>query len=96
MLYLPYISSSARQGETTSPLLLANSDTPPVRERLRHLVIGSPEGVRSVIHRLHVLGYSEQALWSQLVTIPESGMMITPAQGESFSLLRRDGPELRG
>ena len=49
-----------------------------------------------MIHSLHVLGYAEQALWSQLVTIPESGIMITPAQGEVFSLLRRDGPELRG
>ncbi|MGD1857593.1 MAG: hypothetical protein ACFB2W_25435 [Leptolyngbyaceae cyanobacterium] len=93
MLYLPYVSS-ARQGEATSPLLLTNPAARP--ERLRHLVIGSPERVRSVIHRLHVLNYAEQALWSQLVTIPESGMMITPAQGEVFSLLRRDGPELRG
>ncbi|MBE9067387.1 hypothetical protein IQ260_12040 [Leptolyngbya cf. ectocarpi LEGE 11479] len=95
MLYLPYVSS-ARQGEATSPLLLASPAAQTGRERLRHLVIGSPEGVRSVIHSLHVLRYAEQALWSQLVTIPESGMMITPAQGEMFSLLRRDGPELRG
>lgn len=93
MLYLPYVSS-AHRGEATSPLLLANPAARP--ERLRHLVIGSPAGVRSVIHSLHVLGYAEQALWSQLVTIPESGMMITPAQGEVFSLLRRDGPEVRG
>ena len=75
-----------------NPLRLANPTPQPERERLRHLVIGSPEGVRSTIHTLHVLGYAEQATWSQLVTIPESGILITPAQGEVFSLLRRDGP----
>ncbi|MGG6238648.1 hypothetical protein ACQ4N7_08405 [Nodosilinea sp. AN01ver1] len=93
MLCLPFLASSARAGAAT-PLLLANPDLPPERERLRHLVIGSPEGVRSTIHTLHVLGYAEQATWSQLVTIPESGILITPAQGEVFSLLRRERPRL--
>ncbi|WP_236146367.1 hypothetical protein [Leptolyngbya iicbica] len=51
---------------------------------------GSPEGVRSVIHRLHKLQYAEQATWSQAIAIPESGILITPEQGEVFSLLRRD------
>ena len=94
MLCLPFLASSARRGAATRPLLLANPDLPPERERLRHLVIGSPEGVRSTIHTLHVLGYAEQATWSQLVTIPESGILITPEQGEVFSLLRRERPRL--
>ncbi len=72
------------------PLPLANPSPQPGRERLRHLVIGSPEGVRSTINLLHVLTYAEQATWSQLVTIPRSGILITPEQGEVFSLLRRD------
>jgi hypothetical protein len=72
------------------PLHLANPQTQPERERLLHLVIGSPEGVRSVIHTLHKLQYAEQSTWSQMITIPESGVMITPEQGEVFSLLRRD------
>jgi len=57
-----------------------------------------PEGLRSVIHTLHKLQYAEQATWSQVIlrrsgsaiTIPESGILITPEQGEVFSLLRRD------
>jgi hypothetical protein len=90
MLCLPYLVSSARRGEVTNPLLLANPEVQPERERLRHLVIGSPEGVRATINQLHVLHYADQATWSQLVTIPRSGILITPEQGEVFSLLRRD------
>ena len=70
-----------------SPLHLANPS--PRRERLRHLVIGSPDGVRSTIHTLHVLNYAEQMTWSQLIAIPESGILITPEQGEAFSYLIR-------
>ncbi|MFQ4140493.1 hypothetical protein PGN35_029675 [Nodosilinea sp. PGN35] len=73
-----------------NPLQLASPIAQPGRERLRHLVVGSPEGVRSTINLLHVLTYAEQATWSQLVTIPPSGILITPEQGEVFSLLRRD------
>lgn len=90
MLCLPFLVSQARRGEATNPLLLANSQDQPERERLLHLVVGSPDGVRSAIHTLHVLNYAEQATWSQLITIPRSGILITPEQGEVFSLLRRD------
>jgi hypothetical protein len=74
-----------------NPLHLANPRPQPGRERLRHLVIGSPEGVRGAINHLHLLSYAEQREWSRFVTIPESGILITPEQGEVFSLLRRDG-----
>jgi hypothetical protein len=90
MLCLPYLLSSARQREATSPLLLANSEAQLERLRLRHLVIGSPDGVRGAINHLHLLRYAEQREWSRLVPIPESGILITPEQGEVFSLLRRD------
>ncbi|WP_052050741.1 hypothetical protein [Leptolyngbya sp. KIOST-1] len=93
MLCLPFLAASARAGAAT-PLLLANPDLPPERERLRHLVIGSPEGVRGAINHLHLLRYAEQREWSQLVTIPPSGILITPEQGEVFSLLRRERPRL--
>ncbi|MBE9113582.1 hypothetical protein IQ273_29860 [Nodosilinea sp. LEGE 07298] len=73
-----------------NPLRLANPSPQPGRERLRHLVIGSPEGVRATINLLHVLRYAEQATWSQLVIVPRSGILITPELGEVFSLLRRD------
>jgi hypothetical protein len=45
--------------------------------------------IASVIHTLHKLQYAEQATWSQVITIPESGMLITPEQGKVFSLLKR-------
>ncbi|MBD2114283.1 MULTISPECIES: hypothetical protein [Cyanophyceae] len=89
MLCLPYLVSSAQKREATNPLLLANPNEQPERERLRHLVIGSPGGVRATIHQLHVLNYADQMTWSQLITIPPSGILITPAQGEVFSYLVR-------
>ncbi|MBE9113022.1 hypothetical protein IQ273_26920 [Nodosilinea sp. LEGE 07298] len=73
-----------------SPLRLVTPNSQPGRERLRHLVIGSPEGVRGAINYLHLLRYAEQREWSQLVAIPDSGIVITPAQGEVFSLLSRE------
>ena len=72
-----------------NPLYLANPRPQPGREQLRHLVIGSPEGVRGAINHLHLLRYAEQREWSRLVTIPESGILITPEQGEVFTYLLR-------
>jgi hypothetical protein len=65
------------------------SEAQPGRERLQPLVIGSPNGVRGAINHLHLLRYAEQREWSRLVTIPESGILITPEQGEVFSYLLR-------
>ncbi|HZG38609.1 MAG TPA: hypothetical protein VEZ50_08000 [Nodosilinea sp.] len=72
------------------PLLLGNPSPQPGRERLRHLVIGSTEGVQGAINHLHLLSYAERLEWSRLFTIPDSGILITPEQGEVFSLLVRD------
>ena len=57
-------------------------------------MIGSPEGVRSVIQTLHMLNYANQATGRQLIAIPRSLILITPEQGEVFSQLRRDRPRL--
>lgn len=89
MLFLPYLLSSAQQGKAANPLLLKNLTNQPEREPLRHLIIGSPEGVRGAINHLHVLKYAEQLQWSRLFTIPASGILITPTQGEVFSYLLR-------
>jgi hypothetical protein len=51
--------------------------------------MGSPAGVRSAIHQLHVLRYAEQREWSQLLTIPPAGIVLTPNQGEVMSYLIR-------
>ena len=50
---------------------LANPDTQPGRERLRHLIIGSSAGGRLAIKSLQVLNYAEQHLWSQLISVPQ-------------------------
>ncbi len=72
-----------------NPLRLATPNPQPGRERLRHLVIGSSEGVRGAINHLHLVQYAERLEWSRLFTIPESGVLITPEQGEVFSYLLR-------
>lgn len=61
----------------------------PSQEELRHLIIGSPNGVRSTIHQLHTLHYADPDQWSQLITIPPSGILITHQQGEVLSFLLR-------
>lgn len=60
------------------------------RDRIRHIVIGSREGVRSVIHQLHVLNYAEPFTWSELIVIPPKGLTLTHEQGEVMSILRRE------
>jgi hypothetical protein len=74
------------------PLRLITPQFPPESERLLHLVIGSPDGVRSVIHLLHSLRYAEQGNWTKLLVIPDTGLNIAPKPGEVFSLLQRDRP----
>ena len=72
-----------------NPLCLATPNSQPGRERLRHIIIGSPEGVQATIKTLQVLNYADQATWSRLLDVPESGIVITPEQGEVFSYLLR-------
>ncbi|MFQ4134911.1 hypothetical protein PGN35_001190 [Nodosilinea sp. PGN35] len=82
----PWVLQESRDPK---PLRLATPSPQPGRERLRHLVIGSPSGVQGAINHLHLLQYAERLEWSQLFTIPESGILITPGQGEVFSYLLR-------
>ena len=58
------------------------------KDRLRHILLGSPEEIRQAIHQLHVLNYVEPLLWSPIMTVGEQ-LIITPEQGEAMSLLRR-------
>ncbi|MGF1570778.1 MAG: hypothetical protein ACFCVD_22340 [Nodosilinea sp.] len=75
-----------------NPLQLTHPGSQPGRERLRHLVMGSPQGVRATINSLHALQYADQGTWSRLIDIPPSGIVITPEQGEVFSYLVRHWP----
>ena len=58
------------------------------KEHIRHILLGSPAAVRQTIHLLHTLHYVETVLWSPALTIEEP-LIITPAQGEAMSLLRK-------
>jgi hypothetical protein len=89
VIYNPSLFAPASFGEVTSPLLIASPRSQPQREPLRHILLGSPDGVRQAIHRLHVLDYVEQRQWSQLIAVPESGLVMTPEQGEVMSYLIR-------
>ena len=49
--------------------LIANGSK---RQRLKHLIIGSPEAVRSAIHYFHSMGHSEAGDWSPLQPDPQN------------------------
>jgi hypothetical protein len=49
---------------------LLSESVPEGGEKVRLLVIGSPEGVMEVMHTLHALGYAEVNAWSPTVPIP--------------------------
>ncbi|MEG4216072.1 hypothetical protein QUA27_03745 [Microcoleus sp. Pol14C6] len=57
------------------------------REAVRHVIIGSPLGVRRTIHQLHALRYEEAVRWTHPIAIPDNRIIITPEQGEIMSLL---------
>ena len=82
---------------TVSPA--ARSTTPPPQPQLtpigsapgefvRHILLGSPGAIQQTIHRLHTLHYSETILWTPVLSIEEQ-LIITPAQSEAISLLRK-------
>ncbi|MEO0457838.1 MAG: hypothetical protein AAF152_14835 [Cyanobacteria bacterium P01_A01_bin.114] len=77
---------AAAQSELSATPTLPQTDGDP----LRHILLGSPGGVRQTIHLLHTLRYVETALWSPLVAIPNEQLIITPRQGEVMSILIRD------
>ena len=70
---------------TLSPITLVGNTA---REPLRHILLGSPAAVRQTIHLLHTLHYAETVLWSPII-MTEEPLIVTPAQGEAMSLLRK-------
>jgi hypothetical protein len=75
-----------------APLRLTPPQPEAHREPLRHIVLGSGDGVQHTIHQLHSLGYVDQSYWSQLIAVPTSGIVITPHQGEVMAYLVRSRP----
>ncbi|MFE4108074.1 hypothetical protein [Almyronema epifaneia] len=88
-MFLAYTASPIPSGGANSPLWLTPPAAPGDREPLRHLLLGSAARVQQTIHLLHVLNYTEQFRWSRQIVVPESGLLLTPAQGEVMSYLIR-------
>ncbi len=72
-----------------APTVLTTPDPGPNGEIIRHIIIGSPAGVRETIHLLHNKRYVEQSLWTQLIDIGEGGVRITQKEGQVLSYLVR-------
>ncbi len=72
-----------------APNLLTTPDPGPSGEYIRHILVGSPEGVRETIYRLHLRRYVEQAQWTGPIKIGPNGIHITPSQGQILFYLMR-------
>ena len=88
MIYIPYLALSAPE-QATEPITLETPKPSKGREPLRHILLGSEEGVDKAVKRMQVLGYAEQFLWSREIEVPETGMVITPNQGEVLRYMVR-------
>ena len=64
------------------------STSQPHKKFIRHILLGEPDAIRQTIHLLHTLRYTETILWTPILDIEEP-LMITPAQSEAISLLRK-------
>lgn len=73
--------------ENSSDPLDSDRDLASNRERIRHLLIGSPQAVKRTIHLLHSLGYAEAGQWSK----PQIAGSLGQA-GEVVSVLIRNIP----
>ena len=94
MIYVPTFASSASSEASepvlpSMPILLSAPNPRPGRELLRHILLGSREGVDEAVKQLHLLRYAEQFEWSRAIAIPETGILITPNQGEVLRYLLR-------
>ena len=83
------ISAHPNPDNPQSELLAAPSLSATGGAPLRHILLGTPGGIRQTIHLLHTLRYVENALWSPLIPIPDGQLIISPRQGEMMSLLVR-------
>ena len=88
MIYIPYLASSASE-PAAEPIALDTPKPRDGREPLRHIVLGSLAGVDEAVKRMQVLNYAEHFLWSREIEVPETGILITPNQGEVLRCLVR-------
>jgi hypothetical protein len=60
-----------------NPLDRLFSDSTSENEKVRLVVIGSPDGLMEVMQSLHNLGYAEIRAWSPIVPIPDQPGFIS-------------------
>ncbi|MEM1252114.1 MAG: hypothetical protein AAGI69_06740 [Cyanobacteria bacterium P01_H01_bin.21] len=73
---------------TTPTTLPADLSTAlPTGETIRHILLGSPGGIRQTIHLLHNLKYVEQSQWSPLISTPDNRLILTPEPDDVISIL---------
>ncbi|MGF1515031.1 MAG: hypothetical protein ACFB5Z_15230 [Elainellaceae cyanobacterium] len=72
-----------------APSVLTTPDAGPNGETIRHVLIGSAEGIREAIHVLHVRRYVEQGFWSGPFEIGPDGVRIIQSQGQMMAYLMR-------
>ena len=94
VIYIPSLASLASSEASepiapSVPILLSTPKPRPGREPLRHILLGSREGVDEAVRQLHILKYAEQFEWSRAIAVPENGILITPNQGEVLRYLIR-------
>ncbi len=68
---------------------LVSPDPGPSDEFIRHLLIGSPEGVRETIYLLQARHYVDHAQWSGPIAIGDGGVRITRREGQVLAYLMR-------
>jgi hypothetical protein len=47
------------------------------REKFKLIAVGSAEGIREMIHRIHVCGIAEAGAWSRLLPTPNSAELMS-------------------
>jgi len=46
-------------------------------EKIQHVLIGSPEGIEEIMHRLYALRYADVGSWSPIIPMPGSGAWMS-------------------
>jgi len=78
----------------TAPILNLPEAGPDANyDYVHHILIGSPQGVTDAINRIHLGHRIERHRWTPLIALRESGIHITPTQGQVISYLIQQRPK---
>ncbi len=81
------LGERASSPETAPAIALPNPSPDANYDYVHHILIGSPQGVIDAINRLHLGRRIERHRWTPLMPVRETGIHITPAQGQVISYL---------